>query len=147
MVMDLDPGTRGVLDYADYMVCFLFLADFLASLWAAPNRNKYFFTWGWLDLLSSIPALDAARWGRGARVLRVLRVLRGLRATKILTTLILKRRAESTFLAASLVALLLVVFCSMSVLQFETEPESNIRSAEDAIWWAFATMTLSLIHI
>jgi voltage-gated potassium channel len=35
----------------------------------------------------------------------------------------------------------LVVFCSIAVLHFETEPESNIKTAEDAIWWAFATIT------
>ena len=29
--------------------------------------------WGWLDLLSSIPMVDALRWGRLARVLRIIR--------------------------------------------------------------------------
>ncbi len=41
----------------------------------------------------------------------------------------------------SLVALLLIVFCSIAVLHFETDPESNIKTAEDALWWAFATIT------
>jgi voltage-gated potassium channel len=141
VAMDIEPATRGVLDYADNAVCVLFFADFLVSLAAARDRRAYFFTWGWLDLLSSIPTVDVARWGRAARVLRALRVLRGLRAAKILATLILRRRAESTFLAASLVALLLLVFCSMAVLQFETEPGSNIKTAEDALWWAFTTIT------
>jgi len=137
----LDSETRGVLDYADYTVCALFFVDFVISVLRAPNRWRYFITWGWLDLLSSIPTIDVARWGRAARVIRVFRVLRGLRATKLLTTLVLRRRAESTFLAATLVALLLVIFCSIAVLQFETHPDSNIRTAEDAMWWAFATIT------
>jgi len=140
-VGDLDAATRGILDYADMAVCAVFFGDFVFSLIAAKSRRAYFFTWGWLDLLSSIPTLDVARWGRAARVLRAFRVLRGLRATKILATLILRRRAESTFLAASLVALLLLVFCSMAVLHFETEPESNIKTAEDAFWWAITTIT------
>ena len=33
------------------------------------------------------------------------------------------------------------MFCSIAVLHFETDPESNIRTAEDALWWAFATIT------
>ena len=137
----LEPATRAILDYADYAVCGLFFLDFLISLWRAPNRWRYFITWGWLDLLSSVPTVDVVRWGRAARVVRVFRVLRGLRATKIAAGLVLQRRAENTILAASLVALLLIVFCSVAVLHFEVDPESNIKTAEDAIWWAFATIT------
>jgi len=139
--LKLDPQVRAVLDYADYAVCVLFLFDFVASLWLAPNRWRYMASWGWLDLLSSIPTLEVARWGRAARVARVFRVLRGLRATKLLTTAVLKRRAQNTFLVASLAALLLVVFCSIAVLQFEDGPDANIKTADDAIWWAFATVT------
>jgi voltage-gated potassium channel len=139
--LHLEPDTRGVLDYADYAVCSLFLVDFLVNLLRAPNRWRYFTTWGWIDLLSSLPEIDALRFGRAARIFRVFRVLRGLRATKVLASLVLRRRGESTFLAASLVAMLLIIFCSIGVLHFEDEPESNIKTAEDAVWWAFATVT------
>jgi voltage-gated potassium channel len=141
VAIDLEPETRDILHYADYAVCGLFFVDFVVSLIRAPSRWRYLISWGWIDLLSSIPVLEFARWGRLARILRILRVIRGLRATKILTTLVLQRRAENTFLAASLVALLLVVSCSVAVLHFETAPDSNIKTAEDAIWWSFATIT------
>ena len=137
----LDPQVRFVLNYADYAVCVLFAGDFLLSLWKAPNRRRYLATWGWLDLLSSIPALSVARWGRLARIARVFRVLRGVRATKEITSVLLKERARNTFLAASLFALLLVIVCSIAELHFETTREANIRTAEDAVWWAFATIT------
>jgi voltage-gated potassium channel len=137
----LDPQIRAVLDYADYAVCVLFLGDFVVSFWLAPRRVHYLLTWGWLDVLSSIPVLAPARWGRVARVVRIFRVLRGVRATKLITSALLRRRAHNTFLAATLLALLLVVVCSIAVLHFETAPESNIRTAEDAVWWAFATVT------
>lgn len=137
----LDPEVEGILRYADHTICVLFLVDFVISFVRATDRRRYFLTWGWLDLLSSIPALELARWGRAARIARVFRVLRGLRATRILARLVLQRRAESTFLAAALVALLLVVFCSIAILYFEVHPDSNIRTAEDAMWWAFTTIT------
>jgi len=140
-VVRLDPQVRLVLQYADNVVCLIFFVDFLVSWWRAPDRTRYLVTWGWLDLLSSIPTVNVARWGRIGRVVRIFRVLRGLRATKLITTVILRRRAEHTFLAASLLALLLVVFCSIAVLEFETAPESNIKTAEDAVWWSFATIT------
>src|SRR5262245_44393584 len=117
----LSPETRGVLEYADYLVCALFFVDFVVCLVRAPRPWRYFLSWGWLDLLSSIPTVDVARWGRAARVLRIFRVLRGLRATKIIASLVLKRRAQSSVLAACLVAILLIVFCSVAILHFETE--------------------------
>jgi len=137
----LNPQIRTVLEYADYAVCVLFLCDFAVSLWVAPNRLKYFLTWGWLDMLSSIPVITSARWGRIARVVRIFRVLRGVKATKLITSVVLRRRAHNTFLAAALLVLLLIVFCSVAMLHFETAPESNIKTAEDAVWWSFATIT------
>jgi voltage-gated potassium channel len=53
----------------------------------------------------------------------------------------MKRRAENSMLAASLVAMMLITFCSIAILQFETGPEANILSADDAVWWAFTTIT------
>jgi voltage-gated potassium channel len=137
----LDPDIRTILDYGDYAVCVLFFGDFLLSLWVAPNRWRYLYSWGWLDLLSSIPTLDVARWGRIARVVRIVRVFRGLRATKLLTSVVLRHRAQNTFLVASLVALFLIMFCSIAVLHFEDVPEGNIKTADDAIWWSFTTIT------
>ena len=136
-----DAEVRALLQYADTAVCAVFFIDFLISLYRAPNRWRYFYTWGWLDLLSSVPALDAARWGRAARIARIFRVLRGLRAARILAQLVLERRAQSTFLAAALVALLLLVVASVSILLVETTADSNIRSAGDAVWWALTTIT------
>jgi voltage-gated potassium channel len=137
----VQPEIKSVLGYADDAVCLLFFVDFIASLWRAEKRWHYFITWGWLDLLSSIPTLNVGRWGRLARIVRVFRVLRGLRAAKVLTTVVLRRRAENTFLAASLLAILLIIFCSSAILHFENDTESNIKTAEDAIWWSFTTIT------
>jgi voltage-gated potassium channel len=137
----LAPGTRGVLDAADYAVCVIFFADFIFELARAKNRVRYFVTWGWLDLLSSIPTIHLARWARTARVVRIFRILRGLRATRLIAMLVIRKRARSAFLAASLIALLLVVFCSIAILHAEAGADSNIKTAEDAIWWAFATIT------
>jgi voltage-gated potassium channel len=132
---------RLLLGYADTAVCAVFLLDFFLCLYRAPSRWQYLYTWGWLDLASSIPTLDVTRWGRAARVARIIRLLRGVRATKILGGLALEKRAESAFLAVALVAILLLVVASISILQVETAAESNIRTADDALWWALSTIT------
>ena len=135
------PSTRVILDYVDFAVCMVFMADFVVSLYRAPNRWRYFITWGWIDLLSSIPALDIARWGRAARVLRILRLLRGLRASQVLVQAVVQQRAHNAMLAASLIALMLVSFCSIAILQFEAGAGGNINTAEDAVWWSLTTIT------
>jgi voltage-gated potassium channel len=68
----LSAGTQQILNYADYAVCLLFFLDFLHSLYTAPNKVRYMTSWGWIDLLSSIPITGSLRWGRAARVMRIL---------------------------------------------------------------------------
>lgn len=140
-LLPLDPATRSILQYADNFLCLLFLAEFISNLVRAPNRARYMLTWGWLDLLSSIPALDALRVGRAARVFRLLRVIRAMKSARAVAQFVMSKRAESAGLAAVMVSLLLVVFSSIAVLQFEVPAAGNIQSAEDAVWWAISTMT------
>jgi voltage-gated potassium channel len=140
-LLRLDGSTSTILEYADNVVCGLFLVDFVLCFWRAPNKLRYMLTWGWIDLLSSIPALDAFRLGRAARLLRIVRLLRAIRSVRILGHFIISKREQSMGLAAGLAALLLVVFSSIGVLQFEVPAGGNIQSAEDAAWWSITTMT------
>lgn len=132
---------RAVLGYADAAVCFLFFIDFMIMFVQADNRLKYLATWGWLDLLSSVPAVEVLRFGRTARVIRILRVLRGIRSARVLSSAILERRAQSVLFAAVLMFVVLVAVGSISVLQFESSPDANIKTAEDALWWTIVTLT------
>jgi voltage-gated potassium channel len=136
----ISAGTRELLDYSDIGVCVLFGIDFLVSLATAKSRWRHVMTWGWIDLLSSIPTISPLRIGRAARIMRIFRVSRGVRATKVLSSFVLERRAEDTLLAVALISFLLMILASASVLHFETLPESNIKSADDALWWAYSTM-------
>ncbi len=134
-------STRTILNYADNVVCALFLIDFLITLRPAQDKMHYLLTWGWIDLLSSVPMIDALRWGRVARAMRILRVLRGVRSARALTHFMLGKRTESAVLAAVLVALVVIVASSISVLEFELPEGGNIATAQDAMWWSISTMT------
>jgi voltage-gated potassium channel len=136
-----DPDIELVLNTADSVICVAFAIDFLVSLWTAPDRVRYLLTWGWLDLLSAIPMIEAARWGRLARVARITRLLRSVRAARVLSTVILAKRRQSTLLAASLVAFVLITASSTAILHFEDADTGNIKNAENALWWAFGTIT------
>jgi voltage-gated potassium channel len=137
----LNQGTRTILAYADKLLCFLFFVDFLILLRRAENKGKYLVTWGWLDLLSSVPAVSALRITRVARVVRILRVLRGVRAARILTRFVMERRSQSAVLAAGLTAIILLAVSSVAILQFEVPAGGNIQTPEDAVWWAVVTAT------
>jgi len=140
-VFRLDAEVEGILGYADTFVCTVFLFDFVLSWTRAERKWSYFVRWGWLDLLSAIPSLNVARWGRIARIARVFRVLRALRASRTLTAILFRKRGQSAALGALLLALFLIIGSSVAILRFEDLPESNIKTADDAVWWAFATIT------
>jgi voltage-gated potassium channel len=136
-----DAEVARVLDRADSFVCLFFFGDFVYSLVKAPRKLHYLATWGWIDLLSSIPVLEAARWGRLARIARLMRVLRALRASRMLWRILRYQRGQSVALAAALFAFFLIVGSSAAILRVEEVPTANIRTADDAVWWAFTTIT------
>jgi len=141
------PGgdIKDLLSYTDTALCVAFFIDFVISHVRAPNRWRYLYTWGWIDLASSIPTVfGGSRWlrvGRVARILRVVRLLRAVRATKTITRYVIERRAESTFLAAALLSILFIFLGSVAILQVEKVPGANIGGPGDALWWAFGTVT------
>ncbi len=140
-VFHVSAGTRAILAYVDVVICTLFFLDFLVLLYRAENRWRYLATWGWLDLISSVPAVSALRVARVARVVRILRVLRGVRAARILTRFLLERRANGAILAAVLVTIILVAVAAIALLHFEVPAGGNIETPEDAVWWAVSTVT------
>lgn len=136
----LPVETHKLLHYIDTGICFIFLFDFFVRFYRAPNKLK-FMQWGWIDLLSSIPAVDFLRMGRVYRVIRVLRIIRAFRITHYLIMHIFQNKAKGAFTSAAIFAIMLIIFSSIAILQVEHAPDSNIRTAEDAIWWAYVTIT------
>ncbi|MBS0263912.1 MAG: potassium channel family protein [Planctomycetes bacterium] len=139
-LIGVSPSTDAILDQIDQVICCVFFIDFWVNLYTAHDRLAYL-KWGWIDLLSSLPMVDLARAGRLARMIRVFRALRGVRSARFLANYLLHRRADSAFFALALLSVLLILFSSIAILQFETANRSNIRTPEDAVWWAFTTIT------
>jgi voltage-gated potassium channel len=129
--------TLALLDKIDFFICFFFLYDFTLRFYQAESKLR-FMKWGWIDLISSIPFWGVFQW---ARVVRVVRILRALRSTKILVSFIYRDTGLSSLVSAALIATLMMIFCSIAVLNFENAPNSNIKDADDALWWAFTTIS------
>ena len=138
--LKLSAETSRLLSIIDDLLCIIFLYDFVVRFIKAESKKK-FMRWGWIDFISSIPALSYLQYGRIFRLFRLLRILRAFRSFKYLTVHLLKKRKQGTFALVALIALLMIIFGSIAILQVENTPEGNIKTAGDALWWAFVTIT------
>jgi voltage-gated potassium channel len=139
-ILTLPRETEELLHHFDNGICLLFLTDFAYRFLRAENRLG-FMKWGWIDLLSSIPNLDVFRWGRLMSVIRVLRLLRAVRSIRVIGQVFFAKKAKSTLALVALFAIVLIGFSSILILEFESGPNGNIKSASDALWWSFTTIT------
>lgn len=139
-IWTLPTETSRLLNIIDVGVCIIFLLDFIVRFRRAENK-WLFMRWGWIDLVSSIPMLEVLRYGRILRLIRLLRIVRAYRSLRRLTEQVFKDRAKGALFSVSTSAALLVIVASVAILQVETASDSNIRTAEDALWWAYVTIT------
>jgi len=132
----------------DWLICIIFLVDFIRNMSRAPDKRGYFLKGGgWLDLLGSIPPFPGARWTsifrwfRVARLTRLIPILRA-RGPRALWDDLMDNRAQSALLITAFIAIVVITISAVVVLQVETRSDvANISTGGDAFWWAFVTIT------
>jgi len=129
-----------LLSYIDNIICVVFFYDFVTNFRKAKNKLK-FMRLGWIDLLSCIPMVDYLRAGRMLRLIRLIRVVRAFKTTNHLVNHIFANKSKGALTSVFVVAMLFVLFSAIAILEVENDPNSNIKTAEDAIWWAYVTVT------
>ena len=134
------PEVHKILLQIDNFICIIFLIDFFNRFYQAPNKMK-FLKWGWIDFISSIPFIDFLRVGRLLRLLRLLRILRAFKSVKHIVEHVYKDKSKGLLSTVAVIAFLMVLFSSITILQVETAPNSNIKTAEDDLWWSYTTLT------
>lgn len=132
--------TSRLLQLFDFAICGIFFLDFCIQFSRADDKWK-FMRWGWIDLVASIPMVDAFRVGRLFRLIRILRIVKAFKSLKEFLDSFFLNKAQGTLNSAMIIAALMVIYSSITILQVETHPESNITTAGDALWWAFVTIT------
>lgn len=134
------PANKQVAIFIDTLISLVFLFDFFRTLQNAPDKMAYL-KWGWMDFLGSIPALPVLRMFRLVRFVRLYRIL-GQTSLKDLWRTFIRRPAESSLLITVLLGIALLGLSSFFILTFEAHaPDSNIATADDAIWWTLVTVT------
>lgn len=148
LLLPLSEPVHVALMFYDNVICLVFLVDFLYNLAGSHPRRAYLIGQrGWLDLLGSIPALGVLRWTvlfRLARLSRLARILRAYegRHKKDLLRDVLRNRGQYALFFTLLMVMLVLTTASVLMLTFEAaDPQANIRSGGDSLWWAFATLT------
>jgi voltage-gated potassium channel len=140
-MFDLSPEMDQLMDHIDTFVCYIFLADFFFRLYQAPSK-KAFLKWGWIDFVSSIPMLQEFRAGNLFRIIRFVRLLRALRSVRVIWLYVLGNRGKNTFITVAAVSCLLMMAGSIIIFNVEKqEPQGNIKTPSDAIWWTIVTIT------
>ena len=130
-----DPELHKLLQLFDLIICVFFFVDFLIRLLTAPIK-KHYLKWGWIDLISSLPMVDQLRWGRLWRLLRIVRAIKGtVRGQR-------KLKVQDPFISVIIITFLCIFLGTLSILYLESGVENaNIKTARDALWWVFATVT------
>jgi len=140
-LIPLPETVRQVLYILDSLLSPILLYDFCARLYYSHNRLKYFVTYGWLDLLGSLPGLPALRVLRIPGLVKLLRHIRGATPAEARQAA-RQRLAESTLLAVTLVVIVVVSLGSILIVLIEAPVEgANIKTGSDAVWWSIVTVS------
>jgi voltage-gated potassium channel len=153
LFLPIPQPVRDLLNVYDNVVCVIFLADFVYNLWGSHPRSAYFIqARGWLDLLGSIPSIQGLtgnsfqltglfRLARLSRLARIARILRGDSRGALIRDVVQNRGQYATFITILSAGLVLTV-ASVLVLTFESaDPDANIKTGGDALWWGIVTIT------
>jgi voltage-gated potassium channel len=148
LVLPLSQATIDLLTLYDNLICIVFLVDFAYQMIRAESKAHYFFKErGWLDLLGSIPTFGIIKYAallRLARLSRLARISRllGGKARQVLVDDLVRNRGQYAAFITVLAALVVLVYASIAVLQFESaSPKANIVTGGDAFWWGIVTIT------
>lgn len=148
LLLPLSDATIQLLTVYDNAICVVFLIDFTRRLRrASPKRSYFFGERGWLDLLGSIPTFGVFRYAallrlaRLSRLARITRLLRGKKRRELVDDVLTHRGQYAAFISI-MAAVIVLVVCSVLVLQFESRAtDANITTGGDALWWALVTIT------
>ena len=132
-----DSEINKLINYYDFGLCAVFLYDFFSQLKKRKKRWRYFFSYGWLDLLSSIPIVSEFRY---IRVLRIFRIFRIMKSFHLLYKFVITHKKASLYGFIVFVSTVILVLSSTLVLYLEKDV-GNIKTAEDALWWSYITIT------
>ncbi|AZL85781.1 ion transporter [Aliivibrio salmonicida] len=138
LFLPLNSASKAMLIGIDTTICALFLLQLSIDLLRSQDRRQYMKD-HWIDFIASIPIIEPIRY---ARIFHILRICRLFRSSQSVLKQIKKNRKEATIASILVLMVTLISLGSVFMLVFEGQnPNANIQTAGDAIWWAFVTIS------
>ena len=138
LFLPLNSASKAMLIGIDITICALFLLQLSIDLLRSQDRRQYMKD-HWIDFIASIPIIEPIRY---ARIFHILRICRLFRSSQSVLKQIKKNRKEATIASILVLMVTLISLGSVFMLVFEGQnPNANIQTAGDAIWWAFVTIS------
>ncbi|MBB1312221.1 potassium channel family protein [Aliivibrio sp. SR45-2] len=138
LFLPLNSASKAMLIGIDTTICALFLLQLSIDLLRSKDRRQYMKD-HWIDFIASIPIIEPIRY---ARIFHILRICRLFRSSQSVLKQIKKNRKEATIASILVLMVTLISLGSVFMLVFEGQnPNANIQTAGDAIWWAFVTIS------
>jgi voltage-gated potassium channel len=135
----VNAGARNVLDIIDLGLTAIFIADFSYRMITAKSRSFYFVRdWGWADLLACVPLF---RIFRLFRIVKAYKIVKKLGPENIARHLSQKRAEFALYILIFAVIVILEMGSAWVLMAESTSPQANITNADDALWWAYVTIT------
>jgi voltage-gated potassium channel len=147
LLFPLPKETISLITTVDTIICFFLIGDWVLRMSLSEDKGWYFRRY-WIDLISSIPVLEALRIGRLVRITRFARLFRLLRLGRALRVLLFAFRGidklfqtfQMNLLKRSvLIASVLLLFGALSISSLEKE-ERSLQEVEESLWWSFTTV-------
>ncbi|MGY5540245.1 potassium channel family protein [Vibrio brasiliensis] len=134
----LAPETRQVFIGLDFIICSIFILQLSIDMIRATDRVQ-FLKRHWIDFLASIPMIEPLRF---ARIFHIMRVILVIRSSRYLLKQLLNNRRETTLASILLLMVVLLTVGSSMMLFIEgSDPDANIQTGGDALWWALVTIS------
>ena len=139
-----DPGVQSLGAVLNWGIWLAFCAELGIRLWMAPRR-LHLLRRSWFDVALIVltpPFVSDAL--QGARTLRIVRMVRVVRAGAVLVLVLRRLRlalVHRGFHYVAMVGVATVVVGAVAIFALEGGVNPNIKSMDDALWWAIVTTT------
>ena len=149
-VSDLNAKYNKQLEIGEWILTFLFLAEFLFRTWSVNKPQKYLFSFfGIIDFLSILPSFIGL-FVTGASSLLIIRSLRLIRVFRVLklssfigegNQLMDALKASRAKIIVFLVSILILIIILGTIMYLVEGTENGFTSIPRSVYWAVVTLT------
>jgi voltage-gated potassium channel len=149
--IELSQNQQAVIYISDLGIVGLLAYDFYGRMKSSNQRVSTFLMRHWYEILAMMPLLLFAAIEqqiflvavlRSLRLLRLFRLVRLVRLANLFRTIRYLKSSGIVYLV--IIFTVTIIFGSIAIYTAESDyPDANIKTYEDALWFALTTMTIS----